>query len=408
MQTKLTIPSRIKVGYQKRSDTYTGNLAYVIYFDHKGVLRKETSWKSWCDKKLGSHDFDNVPTEGFVLNKKVGGTKESYGWNTRQEYVRVYDPRNFEFEISIPNLLFILRECNCSKGKGLEGEFVYAWDGTSLVLLPVSSSDYVESQEYNRLQTCKTSTKDLVKGASYKAKDGKVLVYVGKFDYYIVPKPDGTVAEKTAHSKKHIYWDGEKMLPLAGTSTIAQLASAVVVPNYADLVDQYYKSVHGSKIVSLELRELPQSKAYFDNSDGDTFNYLDDDGTYRECRSCYDGSCNYDYTKGRYRRSGRFKHANVVAKISLLPNGTLDVQPLQQYMSPVPLTGDARPHHYDYDAYRRSGCYRNSDYYVYHEAVKWVDVPHNTALVATLESGTTARIIGNSMYPIVNGRPVGI
>lgn len=72
MQTKLTIPSRIKVGYQKRGDTYTGNLAYVIYFDHKGVLRKETSWKGWCDSKLGSHEFDNVPTEGFVLNKKVG------------------------------------------------------------------------------------------------------------------------------------------------------------------------------------------------------------------------------------------------------------------------------------------------------------------------------------------------
>jgi hypothetical protein len=35
----------------------------------------------------------------------------------------------FEFEISIPNLLYILQECTSTKGKGLDGEFVYAWDG---------------------------------------------------------------------------------------------------------------------------------------------------------------------------------------------------------------------------------------------------------------------------------------
>ncbi|MCY7168922.1 hypothetical protein MK528_11220, partial [Streptococcus gordonii] len=34
-------------------------------------------------------EFDNVPTEGFVLNKKVGGTKS--GWNHRSTYCRVYD-----------------------------------------------------------------------------------------------------------------------------------------------------------------------------------------------------------------------------------------------------------------------------------------------------------------------------
>ena len=56
------IPRTIKVGYQERSDTYTGRLAYVIYYDQKNSLRKENSWKGWCNSKLGSNDFDNVPT----------------------------------------------------------------------------------------------------------------------------------------------------------------------------------------------------------------------------------------------------------------------------------------------------------------------------------------------------------
>ena len=41
------IPKKIKVGYQDRSDTYTGKLAYVIYYDEKNKLRKEKSWNGW-------------------------------------------------------------------------------------------------------------------------------------------------------------------------------------------------------------------------------------------------------------------------------------------------------------------------------------------------------------------------
>ena len=47
VNTGLYIPDKIKVGYQKREGTYTGKLAYVIYYDEKGKLRKEASWNSW-------------------------------------------------------------------------------------------------------------------------------------------------------------------------------------------------------------------------------------------------------------------------------------------------------------------------------------------------------------------------
>ena len=69
----MNIPKTIKVGYQKRGDTYTGKLAYVIYTDDKGKLRKEKSWQGWRDGKIKPSDFDNEPTSGFVLNKGVGG-----------------------------------------------------------------------------------------------------------------------------------------------------------------------------------------------------------------------------------------------------------------------------------------------------------------------------------------------
>lgn len=184
MKSNIFIPKTINVGFQDRNDTYTGKLAYVIYYDEKGKLRKEASWNNWRDDKIPNEEFDNIPTSGFVLNKKVGDYDN--GWNHRHAYTRIYDPRNFEFEISIENLLYILENVNSIKGKGLEGEFVYGWDGTELVLIPVESSDYKELVTYNSIvHNCeKIKARDLIIGASYLTKENNEIVYMGKFDYY--------------------------------------------------------------------------------------------------------------------------------------------------------------------------------------------------------------------------------
>ena len=184
MNSSIFIPKTINVGYQNRSGTYTGKLAYVIYYDEKGKLRKEASWNSWRDDKIPNDEFDNVPTEGFVLNKKAGDY--STGWDHRHAYCRVYDPRGFEFEITIENLLYILENANCIKGKGLEGEFIYGWDGKDLVLMPVESPDYKQISEFNKIihnnETIKA--KDLIIGATYLTKDNENWIYMGKFDVY--------------------------------------------------------------------------------------------------------------------------------------------------------------------------------------------------------------------------------
>lgn len=188
MNTNIFVPSKINVGFQNRQGTYTGKLAYVIYFDEKGKLRKQTSWDSWRDENIPNEIYDNEPTEGFVLNKKVGGVEESWGWDVRKTYTRIYDPRGFEFEITVPNLLWILENCNCIKGKGLEGQFVYGWDGKELVLVPVESPDYKEIQEKNKIihNNEFIKAKDLILGATYETLNGERYVYMGKHDVYDV------------------------------------------------------------------------------------------------------------------------------------------------------------------------------------------------------------------------------
>ena len=181
----LYIPEKIKVGYQNRSGTYSGKLAYVIYYDDKGKLRKEPSWSNWRDESIEPDDFDNEPTGGFVLNKKVGDYKSS--WDVRHAWCRVYDPRGFEFEISIENLLFILENCNSIKGKGLEGEFVYGWDGTDLVLIPVDSADYKRFQEdkKNRKEAEYVTGSKLIAGYTYENMNNhKKMLYLCRGEKY--------------------------------------------------------------------------------------------------------------------------------------------------------------------------------------------------------------------------------
>jgi len=256
MSSQLFIPDKIKVGFQNREDTYTKKLAYVIYYDEKGKLRKEKSWESWRNKNIDPVEFDNTPTEGFVINRYGGGGGgSSWGYWERNAFIRVWDPRDFEFEIPLWNLLLILRECDISRGKGIEGNFVYSWAGTELVLLPEGSEDYRNSSKYTALQSQKISLKELVEGYSYETKDQKVLVYLGRFFKHFKESWRGD-------DRKYyrVFYDGKNFVFLRDSKTLARLHSDTIASNYAELVDKYNKSQYGSKPVGIILKTLDKPR----------------------------------------------------------------------------------------------------------------------------------------------------
>lgn len=245
MAENIFIPKKISVGFQERSDTYTQKLAYVIYYDEKNVLRKEKSWNGWRDKKIDPIDYDNAPTSGFVLNKKVGGYKSD--WNFRNAYVRVYDPRGFEFEITIPNLLFILENTSSIKGKGLEGEFIYGWQGSDLYLIPTSCPNYVELTRLNDLKHSKSWIKSdqLILGATYRHKSNNSMVYIGRFDKFHFDSWRN--AEKNGtNAGKHYYFKHASSTSIETYKSISGLFLEVLDPNcigdYAEVIEQLEKS----------------------------------------------------------------------------------------------------------------------------------------------------------------------
>ncbi len=285
--SNLFIPKRIRVGFQKREGTYTNKLAYVIYYDAKGKLRKETSWQSWRDDKIKAEEFENTPRDGFVLNKGI----RRYNWShfgSNRSYIRIYDTRGIEFEVTPENLIGLLMETNCSK-RGLEGEFVYAWCGKELVLLPCSSEEYGEAVKNTERQGKKISARDLKPGCSYTTKKGEEVIYMGRFPWFTMSQYSYEQKSNTRTSKKrHIFaqvneWRGHgkkptqveyTFLPKGDASFLAELNSEDPVQNYAALVDQFNGDVHSSVIEKWETKPLKPTESWLELKKDGYHSYL--------------------------------------------------------------------------------------------------------------------------------------
>lgn len=273
----LFIPTKIRVGFQKRSDTFTGKLAYVIYYDEKGKIRKETSWEGWRDKKITALELDNIPRSGYLFNKGV--QRDGYYWGGGRSTIRVYDPRDFEFEITVDNLIGILMHSDVSKRDIVE-ECVFAWEGKELVLLPVNSAEYQASVKYTQKLAEKVSARDLVKGYTYNQKRSEdVLIYIGYFDWY----DWGYVSKHTrwshkVHScsgKKHVFYNEKtKQFVVPGIATLSSVNSEEVVENYASLVDKFYKTMNSQPIVAIKVTPHKKITDYTNlyQMDGDKIN----------------------------------------------------------------------------------------------------------------------------------------
>lgn len=253
----LYIPSTITVGFQKRHDTFTGKLAYVIYTDHKGVLRKQKSWDGWRDQTIPTVTVDNTPTPNFTFNK---GVQRDGHWGSGRSVIRVWDPRDFEFEISVDNLIGILMHSDVSRRDIVE-QCVYAWHGTELVLLPVNSVEYQNAVAHTSKQGNKVSARDLVAGHTYFVKSGDdALVYLGYYDVYKLADVRHTFTNtqlQATHKKRHVFYDlNRDKVAEPETNHVAKLAGVVsneVHADYAAMVDKFFEMACSQPIVKLEM-----------------------------------------------------------------------------------------------------------------------------------------------------------
>lgn len=188
------IPKTIHVGFGHPGWTWVDGknipaprpdieLGFVIYEDEKGKLRQQPSWDSWRDKDVDPVKSPNDPISGFKINKAAGGQR--YSWEKRQNYARVYDPRGWEFEITMENLVFLLKATGYDNKTGF-GPIVYAWDRAKLVLLPTNSVEYEEHVSRTNMLFNGEFIKpeNFVVGNIYRRRSGNQFMYLGRFKTY--------------------------------------------------------------------------------------------------------------------------------------------------------------------------------------------------------------------------------
>lgn len=267
MKSTLFIPKKLKIGFQTRSGTFTGKLAYVIYYDEKGKLRKEQSWEGWRDKSIEPIELDNTALTGFVLNKGI--QRHNYDhWGSGRSVIRVHHPEGFEFEISVDNLVGILMHSDVSKRDILE-KCVFAWSGTDLVLLPVNSEAYEQSVAYTNKQGAKVSAKSLVLGRRYSLKkSASILTYIGYYECFEFDKVYGepqrlsvsypyrsfspSTQLQHARGKKHVFHDGSRFVTPSMSALSGEVADDIA-DNFAELVDEFLSNPMSQPIVGLHV-----------------------------------------------------------------------------------------------------------------------------------------------------------
>lgn len=246
MSRDLYIPSKIKVGFQKRSDTFTGKLAYVTFYKNDALFR-ERSWEGWRDSKIDPVELDNVPSR-YVLNK---GVQRSGSFGSGRSVIRVYDTRDFEFEISVDNLMAILMHSDVSK-RDITEECVFAWAGQTLVLLSVNSEEYQKSVKFTQKQHTSVSAKDLKPGFNYlhKKEEGE-FTYIGHHAWWLFDSNSGyTAYTSQKKGKKHVFFNGFSFEAI-DPKYISCAATDEEHPEFSTLLERFHTSIHAGPVLNV-------------------------------------------------------------------------------------------------------------------------------------------------------------
>lgn len=140
--------------------------------DHAFKKRKETV-DGWSDKNLSPMDIDNKPIHGF----KIVDTVSRY--STSNKMFRVEDPRGFELEIDVYNLLDIIERHTIVQGAIMEPMLWCRQGGTNFLISG-------NSEEYKHHVSGPKAT-SLDPGMYFKNRAGNVIYrFEGRLAYNLV------------------------------------------------------------------------------------------------------------------------------------------------------------------------------------------------------------------------------
>jgi hypothetical protein len=178
---------KVYVGFQKRNTESGSPLGFLTPWGEDSAAKKrmETVDKWSSASKFESVVLDNIPVSGF----RVSDSARRNGWNGGNTVIQIEDPRGFELQISVDNMIQIM-----SGNLILDGEIkvpcVWGRDGKDNILLPTNSEPYMNAIENTERLKQTFSMRSVKPGNTIELKDGRVGIYYGAY-YQVVRKHYG-------------------------------------------------------------------------------------------------------------------------------------------------------------------------------------------------------------------------
>lgn len=179
----ITIPEKVYVGFQGRRAEDEVPLGFMTPYtdDVAGEKRRKTvdDWAAGYGraKTFNSVTIDNAPMYGFRLGRAI---RRSGYMGSGASYVRIEDPRGFELEISIENLVALLENVAMERCEFL-GELVWGRvsNSTKNILIAVNSDEFKSAVKTKSAVAAAKTIKDFKIGDTIESVTGEVGVYMG-------------------------------------------------------------------------------------------------------------------------------------------------------------------------------------------------------------------------------------
>lgn len=115
--------------------------AYMTHYEDNAAGRKrQAQVDGWSRGKMNTVIIENKPMIGFRVSRGL----RRLGWAHHATSVRIEDPRGFEVDISVSNMM-MLTDNNLLENGEILRECVWGRDGGMNVLLPVNSQPYLDA-----------------------------------------------------------------------------------------------------------------------------------------------------------------------------------------------------------------------------------------------------------------------
>lgn len=178
--TSIQIPEKMYVAFQRAMHDGHVHQGYMTSYGTDAASKKRMAnlrHSTGADKDNGLEPvvLENKPMYGFKISRAL----RSNGWRSEIQTVSIEDPRGFQFDVTVANLIMLTDNNLIHNGEIIQ-QCIWARDGQSNLLLPVNCQPYQDALVNTDRVSKRVNTRAVRPGFEVLLHDGRKGMYMGQ------------------------------------------------------------------------------------------------------------------------------------------------------------------------------------------------------------------------------------